>query len=831
MPKPLLAADISEVETVGNISTWARSGVAGVIVRSDTLPDTQNNPAEYEKWHIACRKVRDRLNAEGIALIILRLPLPADRNILTDSTLSDTVLQTIRHRTEACREAGFNGLLLDADPASLIFDYRWDGYDWDRDPPPQLASAARRLGRRTIQAVRSAFPDADVLLDVADPAQNGPLWFHWFHGLVDGDAAAPPFALHVCIPNPATGNDSSDVQATQQRVAMRLEEPARSRFLDACGIAIRWDGAGPTIRPLLTAKLYSTRYFIIEPSKHNTAGWTELLRGTNDLLNRFERMGPLGKTEAGLAWYAVRSPRGAAAVFWDRLPDPSVFHDLAVPATAIDLSTFETAAVPPAGGRLDASIGKGPTLIDALPMSDWGAPACLWFDWRDWDPSAVPRIAYGLVNHTGFTLSGELRAILKPYGEVRPAGLPIDLAHGMAAEALGDLLGAGRPGDMIEVNLSLVTAGARPISRRFTRQIPPTLIWKTQLEGSVSGAPAVLRTPDGEARPAVATIAGEVVLLTRDGAIAWRQWRRGRFDTGPTVISEWRGAPLIVCGDHRGEVLAFDKVGRERWRLRTGRRGPVQPPIRARFHWFPGDELLITCADGTLTALLANGRELWRVAGTGTAPFVACADITGNGRDEVVALYPGPPHTAICLTHTGRLLWEIALNFEPDCVPLLADVDGDRRIELVLGGRTGEVELRDALFAVVKTRTRPVSPDAVVRLDFTRLDTEAGSIAAATQTMLYCLNPALEVTHQFPFPCGSAVAVPSKEHEYAGWIAAGKDGAVTRLSRDGRVIWRDDRFAAPVLAAPVMVDLDEDGAFEWLLASVDGAVWALAEDN
>ena len=100
------------------------------------------------------------------------------------------------------------------------------------------------------------------------------------------------------------------------------------------------------------------------------------------------------------------------------------------------------------------------------------------------------------------------------------------------------------------------------------------------------------------------------------------------------------------------------------------------------------DTILVTTAEGTLFALNLDGSTRWSIDAGCRLNDVTAADLTGDGRDEIVLARQD--HHVQVLDTSGKELWKNALDYyrKPPYVNLVrtGDIDGDGTPEVIAGG-------------------------------------------------------------------------------------------------------------------------------------------------
>lgn len=145
---------------------------------------------------------------------------------------------------------------------------------------------------------------------------------------------------------------------------------------------------------------------------------------------------------------------------------------------------------------------------------------------------------------------------------------------------------------------------------------------------------------------------------------------------------------------------------------------PVDPwSVQIKWHWAGGSvlntptvgdldgdgvpEVVFDDDSGSLIVLDgATGTEEWRHAGMDEWAGAALGDLTGDGVPEVVGTSGscGGMHSVIVMDNTGTTLWDASIGLTCEAYPILADVDGDGTIEVIVNqwvfdGASGDVEL------------------------------------------------------------------------------------------------------------------------------------------
>jgi outer membrane protein assembly factor BamB len=297
--------------------------------------------------------------------------------------------------------------------------------------------------------------------------------------------------------------------------------------------------------------------------------------------------------------------------------------------------------------------------------------------------------------------------------------------------------------------------------------IPVSRLW----DASVGGDAELLRLALGLALDGgmlyAASRDGEVVALDpANGRTRWRTKTKAEFSAGPGV-----GDKLVVVGTSDGQVIAFDKAGKEAWKVDVSGEVLAAPLVT-------GDRVVVRTVDGRLRSLdAATGKEQWvaeepvpRLTLRGTAPPVRAGDAVLVGFDSGKVM-------AFTLA-TGDPLWQSQVSTPRGRSELerLADVDGAVHVEGGDGYAVG-YQGRVVMFA---------------------LDT--GQIWWGRELSSY-RAPALDADQLY---------------------VATSDGSVVAMRRrDGAVLWQQEGLRRRGLGAPAVVGNavvvgDFEGYLHWL---------------
>jgi outer membrane protein assembly factor BamB len=262
---------------------------------------------------------------------------------------------------------------------------------------------------------------------------------------------------------------------------------------------------------------------------------------------------------------------------------------------------------------------------------------------------------------------------------------------------------------------------------------PPRVEWTVALRSDSVGS-ACIGPIEAAGVPAVifGTSLGESRLLVLRGDTGAEVWSsdaaKGRFDASCRLADvDADGRPEIIAPlSSAGQVLAFDAVSGQRlWRAaapagETIEGAPWVGTLEGRAHVVAatsaGRVLVIDASDGRITYNLkvASGPIL-------AGPIVA--DVSGTGILDVVVVTSGESPAVRCVdSRDGRERWSFALSARATQGAALADLDADGAPDLAIATSDGVVTALNArsglpLWQITAGDPGPVSPTVIADLD------------------------------------------------------------------------------------------------------------------
>lgn len=184
---------------------------------------------------------------------------------------------------------------------------------------------------------------------------------------------------------------------------------------------------------------------------------------------------------------------------------------------------------------------------------------------------------------------------------------PAVRAIGLSGTLLGEALLPKKVYSTLAVHDGVVTVGAQDGRVRALRLPGLSPMWDTKLGADVDGGVAI--ADDGSV--VVGTDAGEVVRLSRAGAIQWRR-KVGAYVRGPLSIARNGDVLAGVMGKEPGLVRLEPTQGEPRFHFATGGSGAVEFGVRGGALEDDAGTLYFGAQDDLVYALESNGALIFR---------------------------------------------------------------------------------------------------------------------------------------------------------------------------------------------------------------------------
>ncbi|MBN1641165.1 MAG: PQQ-binding-like beta-propeller repeat protein [Anaerolineae bacterium] len=280
----------------------------------------------------------------------------------------------------------------------------------------------------------------------------------------------------------------------------------------------------------------------------------------------------------------------------------------------------------------------------------------------------------------------------------QPASLQVlDAEHSLASGTQSlSLPWLGEARAVVAQALSAPSPGPTPAQRmrqaeraRARTFAQPT--WALELPGAHTPYSACLgaASPEGTSALYVGTVEG-ALFCVEEGRVAWQFQAGGRINSVAVDDVDGDGQPEVVIGSADHSAYLLDASGRERWRqtLPPYLHEPFARVVTtADLGLEEGRAVIVGGKNCHVHAFTPAGVELWRHEVIHGVKDLAPVDMTGDGRDEILAVTDWSTYQ--CIDATGKGLWPVwsvhSRYGRGTNVVRGADIDGDGAPEMICG--------------------------------------------------------------------------------------------------------------------------------------------------
>ncbi|NHJ48160.1 MAG: PQQ-binding-like beta-propeller repeat protein [Asgard group archaeon] len=359
--------------------------------------------------------------------------------------------------------------------------------------------------------------------------------------------------------------------------------------------------------------------------------------------------------------------------------------------------------------------------------------------------------------------------------------------------------------------------------------------WSFKTEGSIDSSPlAIDFDGNGELEILIGSDDNCLYYIDANGELIWKREFSEQVNTSPCVADlDMDGEFEIIVGtnEYIPYCLSFDNT--IKWQKTFGHIFFGTPAI-TDIDQDGKMEIIAGCYDQSTYCLEDTGVEKWKLyIGSIVYGSPAIGDINADNIPEI--LLPSENDTVFCIDNNGGVVWKTTIPESFFVSPLLIDLDGDNRSEALIidnrknlyccNGLTGAELWR---FEVSDDRT---SSPVVADLD---LDGELDIIICG-RNGAYCLDLQgslnwhnKEVGQVYSSPTIADI----NNNSYLEVVISAGNGKIFVLDYSGNTIinFRNNiglDFRTYEYSSPLIVDLNKDGRFEIIIGSTNRKVTCL----
>lgn len=357
----------------------------------------------------------------------------------------------------------------------------------------------------------------------------------------------------------------------------------------------------------------------------------------------------------------------------------------------------------------------------------------------------------------------------------------------------------------------------------------PKVKWIFEAGSPVYSSPMVADL-NGDGALEVVIIASATRKVIAVGANGKELWRAGdfrqRLTATPTVAQlDAAGGPEILVPSRDRGLVCFDATGKERWQVDVGGWLPWQVAVVTDAEGDGAAELYVS-TDRFVFRIAPDGKIVWRTElpppGVVDANYLAVGDTNGDGMSEIIA--PVGWGGVVCLSAAGAVRWTSQVYAPVSGTPVIADIDADKRAEVICGtddgvlfclnGANGNVIWSHRTANGITTSIAVADVDADGKREVFFGDAGGYLYLVGADGLERWAWDALTNAESPP-------AIGDVDGDGAQEILVGiGNGDLLCMSANGDVEWRYPT-GKRIVSSPTLCDVDGDGLTEILLTSHD----------
>ena len=238
----------------------------------------------------------------------------------------------------------------------------------------------------------------------------------------------------------------------------------------------------------------------------------------------------------------------------------------------------------------------------------------------------------------------------------------------------------------------------------------------------------------------VGTDTGTVLALYLESRQLVQQWSVSSLApsavTGliPLLSDEFH--PLVIVGYSDGQINALSNTGERLWSQPMS--GSLTTLVESHFDQSNTPGIIAGDEAGLLLAADVQGREVWRWLADGPIKTLSVVDKWDDGDSAVVVGSAGRVGHVAVLDKNGRLLWQTPTGYPPQAM-VADDLDGDGRLNLIVGTSNGDLLILDSTGALQGrfTLPAPITDLMIANMD----ETPRPELLAVAGSVIYLLDP------------------------------------------------------------------------------------------